>query len=292
MNINHLRYLIEVCKQKNMTKAAEKLHVSQPAITAAIKDLEKELGYQILNRVNNKLTLTNEGERLLALSTDMVKYFDDFNRKALDCGTKHRHVLNIGIPAILSTFFLENIIPDFESENPDISLIIHETPTITGLEMVENASLDFLIGVLDDKVANNFEHMEIFDTELVVFMNRQNPLSKLSVIKEPQLKGVPFVMVPKGSSHYKAITSRFNVSDLNVVFHSTQVSAIENMLQNHQAVTIMYDQVFRKNDQIVAVPLETPIKVQVSIFWKKNTYRNSAMKKFTTFIKEERKTFE
>ena len=65
MKISQLRYFMTVCRYNNITKAAEELYVSQPAISSSIKDLETEFGVKLFYRQNNKLLLTDEGEYFL-----------------------------------------------------------------------------------------------------------------------------------------------------------------------------------------------------------------------------------
>ena len=62
MNLNHLQYFLETCRYGSITKASEVCHISQPSITAAINNLEKELGAKLFDRVNNRLRLTVVGE--------------------------------------------------------------------------------------------------------------------------------------------------------------------------------------------------------------------------------------
>ncbi|MFR3347575.1 MAG: LysR family transcriptional regulator, partial [Christensenellales bacterium] len=76
MKISQLRYFMTVCRYNNITKAAEELYVSQPAISSSIKDLETEFGVKLFYRQNNKLLLTDEGEYFLDKVTDILGAVD------------------------------------------------------------------------------------------------------------------------------------------------------------------------------------------------------------------------
>ena len=84
LNINHLHYFEEVCRQGSITKAAEVCHISQPSITAAINGLEKELGYKIFYRANNRLHLTDEGISFKELTSKFLNDFSDYYTQACD----------------------------------------------------------------------------------------------------------------------------------------------------------------------------------------------------------------
>lgn len=283
MNINHLRYFQEVCKQGSITKASEAIHISQPSVTAAIKDLESELGFQIFVRVSNRISLTVQGTQFLEMTNEMLHNFDNFYNQSMELGQARETTLKLGIPAILGTFFFERIVPEFERQHPDIHLVIYEVPTLTGQRMVNETVLDFLIGIIDDDCSCTTKL--IFETNLVFFAGREHPLAKQKVITKEMLFDQPFIMVPKGSYHYKVISDRYKDIPLNTVLHSNQVSTIRYMLKNNLAVTILYQQVFAKDKEIIKRPLSEPLTASISIFWKKNVYLTSAMKQFIQFIK-------
>ena len=111
LNINHLHYFEEVCRQGSITKAAEVCHISQPSITAAINGLEKELGYKIFYRANNRLHLTDEGESFKILTSKFLKDFADYYTQACDVADSKKAVIRLGVPSVLGTFFFERIIP-------------------------------------------------------------------------------------------------------------------------------------------------------------------------------------
>src|SRR2546423_9722734 len=80
MELRHLRYFVSVAESLSFTKAAQKLNTAQPSLTRQIRDLEEELGVQLLNRIQRPVTLTNEGrsflvdaKRLLASATEIVE---------------------------------------------------------------------------------------------------------------------------------------------------------------------------------------------------------------------------
>ncbi|MDR2133045.1 MAG: LysR family transcriptional regulator [Clostridiales Family XIII bacterium] len=283
MNVNHLRYFMEVCRHQSFTKASESLNISQPAITAAIKELENELNYRLFDRFNNRIALTENGERFSKLTRGMLDRFDNYYNEALDMGNRSKTLIRLGLPAILSTFFYKRIVPAFNESHPNTHLVIFEVPTLTGLRMLDEVSLDFLIGILDDEPAHNHERRLIFDTTLDLFVHKDNPLAKEKSISSEMLIGRPFVFVPKGSRHYELLMDAFKDVSLDITLYSTQISTIRYMLENNMAATILYKQVFDTYGVIRRIPLAKPIRAQIGLNWKKNTYLNAAMKSFISF---------
>ncbi|MFV0517893.1 MAG: LysR family transcriptional regulator [Aminipila sp.] len=283
MNINHLRYFQEVCKYNNITKASEAVHVSQPSITAAIKELENELGYQLFNRVNNRISLTDDGIAFLSKAKNFVNSYDNFHKEALDIGNKTHVVLKVGIPPVLGTFMFKKFFPAFEEQHPNIRLQMFEIGTISGVKRLNEGGLDFLIGAMDDTVYAQCDSKIIFRTKFGLAVSENSPLAKAPFASKEMICKQPFIIFPKGSYHYTAITEHFKDHPLNIIMEASQISTIKYILENDFAVTITYQESFDAGAKIVHVPLEDPINANVSVLWRKNAYISNAMKAFISY---------
>lgn len=286
VNINHLYYFQTVCKYNNVTRAAENLHVSQPSITAAIKELERELGIELFHKVGNRIFLTPEGGVFLERAKSFLQTFEDFQTETIDISANKKARLIIGIPTILGTLLLSKILPEFNRLYPDIDLKIYEVPTLVGARMIDEATLDFALGINDNGIYKDVDSKIIYKTELVLFVNRNNPLAKEAVITEAMLKEVPFVILLENSYHYHIITERLKDVQPNFMLHSNQLSTIKYMLENDLAVTILYKEIFKENEKFCAIPLKRPIIANISILWRRFRYISHAMKAFISYMSE------
>jgi DNA-binding transcriptional LysR family regulator len=259
------------------------LYIAQPTVTSAIKDIENELGFQLFIRSKNHISLTIEGVSFLEMLDDLMASFDNFYNMAVDLGQNKQATLKLGIPAILGTFFLERIFPEFERRNPNIRLIVHQTPTLVGLKMIKDSFLDFFIGIKEG-VSPSCDYNKLFETELVFWAGRAHPFLREKRVTREMLKNLPFIMVPQGSYHFKTVSERYKDVPLNVIMHSNQVPTIRYMLLNSTAVTILYEQVFEDDEAVCKRPLAEPIVAEIGVFRKKHTYVTAAMKSFLRFL--------
>ncbi|MCD8097829.1 MAG: LysR family transcriptional regulator [Lachnospiraceae bacterium] len=144
MTIIQLQYFNEICKQKNMTKAARALHVSQPSLSNALRSLEEELGVQLFYRVKKRLLLTREGEFFLQESGRILADLDRLYQQMKDLGNKH-NLIRIGIPPMIGTLIFPQILIWFKRKYPDIKIEVNEIGSISSRELLMNESLDLAI---------------------------------------------------------------------------------------------------------------------------------------------------
>lgn len=284
MNLNHLQYFMETCRHGSITKASEICHISQPTVTAAISNLESEIGTKLFDRVNNRLYLTDSGMQFKELTEEFLQAFADYYKSACDISGNGQATLRIGIPAILGSIVIEKLFPRFSFLHPNIKLEIFEIGMLDGITELRNSHLDCLIGVCE---SNTFDcsSRHLFTTKLALAVNRDNELvHTYDAIPLGLLPEIPLVTTPKGSYLYSLISNKLSAEKLNIVMQSNQLSTIKHMLHKNDAATIIYDVVFSDDEDIVSIPFEQDIYVEAHLFWQAGRYISSSMKSFISFV--------
>ena len=267
MNLNHLQYFLETCRYGSITKASEVCHISQPSITAAINNLEKELGAKLFDRVNNRLRLTVVGEGFKDLTEEFLKTFDDYCQSAYDIASSRYTKIRVGIPPFLSTIITKKLFPEFSVQHPNIRLEIVEVGLIDGLNKLNSSQLDCLIGVC------------LFTTKLTLAVNRGSELvHRHKAISIAQMESIPLVTPVKGSYLYSLINEILASEKPNIVMQSNQLTTLKYMLRVDCAAAIIYDGLFNDNEDIVHIFLET------HVFWQAGRYVSSSLKSFMSYI--------
>lgn len=113
MKIIQLEYFCAVSRYHSITQAAQKLFVTQPAISTAIKELEKEFSVNLFVRSKNHLTLTTEGEIFYQKAQELLQSIDQTTQQLYDLG-KQTPSVRIGIPPLLSTIYFPDLYLDFK----------------------------------------------------------------------------------------------------------------------------------------------------------------------------------
>ncbi len=136
MELRHLRYFIGVAEEENVSRAALKLHVSQPALSRQIRDLEEELGFLLLERSAKSVRLTAAGRVFLEEARAVLRRADEGVQAARAVATGSRGELHVGYAPSLTARILPRALRAFQADMPDIRVKLRDLSTeevLTGL---------------------------------------------------------------------------------------------------------------------------------------------------------------
>ena len=172
MFIRQLEYLVTLAREKHFAKAADVCHVSQPALSSAIRGLEKELGVMIVQRGRRFMGLTLEGERVLAWAQQTLASLSHMREDASTAKSAMTGTLRIGaIPTTMTVVaFLTQ--PCF-SAYPNIRYTLSSLTADTIINQLDHFELDLGFTYLDDKVIEGFEKLHLYDERYVLLAGRK-----------------------------------------------------------------------------------------------------------------------
>src|SRR5437870_1381255 len=146
MELRHLRYFIAVAEEENVSRAALKLHVSQPGISRQIRDLEDEIGFQLFERTAKSLKLTDAGKIFLREARAVLQRADDAvkNAQAVAGGSGELH---IGYAPSLTARFLPQTLRAFQIVAPKVRVKLHDCSTVEMLAGLREGKLQLAFTV-------------------------------------------------------------------------------------------------------------------------------------------------
>ena len=234
---NKTETLIAVAEQKNFTRAAEALSLTQPAVSHQISQLEQSLGAKLFNRKKGELTLTQEGEIAVRYARILTSMDQKMHMEIAD-SKRNIKKLRIGLTHTSESTFATEVLARYGNEYPNVSITVF-TDTIKNLyDMLDNFEID--LAITDGKVSNPSLNSVMIDTDyLVCIMSNNNPLAKHSMIT---LK-----------SHNESI------DDFNVILEVDNVTTIKDLVQKDFGVSILAKSVCLREvrkKKLTIVPIE------------------------------------
>lgn len=202
MNINFEYYKIfyNVAKNKNITKTANELMISQPAISKSIKNLEEQVGCSLFTRNKAGVLLTEEGKVLFNEIKNAIEIIENAEKKLnemihLECG-----ILNIGVSNTLTRNYLLPYIQEFNKMYPKVTIKVHTEPSFELINKARKGLVDFIILNLPYNVPDDFEKHNLVEVHDCFVANNNFSDLKGNVISLDDLNNYPLILLAQGSN--------------------------------------------------------------------------------------------
>jgi len=192
MELRHLRYFAAVAAHGSFSRAAENQHLTQPALSRQVKDLEEELGVPLLRRGKNTVTLTEAGELFYEEARDLLARADQAILRVR--GEARSEILRVGYPPSLTAGLLPGALAKFLAATPRVRLELADLDPREMAELAREGRLDLVIGPPGlAPLVPGFQWTELRRMALVLVMPVTHPLAKLAKIAPTRLRDFPLI---------------------------------------------------------------------------------------------------
>lgn len=265
MTLQQLKYIRTVAETGTITEAAEKLYISQPSLTNAIHELEKEMNIRIFNRTNKGISLSKEGEDFLGYARQVLEQaaiLED-KYKGSDGGKKQFCVSTQHYSFAVNAFV--DLIKEYGQEEYDFSL--RETQTYEIIEDVARMRSEIGLLFLNDfnetvirKIlkSRGLEFHPLFVAKPHVFISRKHPLANREIITNEELMPYPYLSFEQGEHNSFYFSEEiFSVSERKKNIRVRDRATLFNLLIGLDGYTVCSGVIDRKlnGKDIIAVPL-------------------------------------
>ncbi|HJC48068.1 MAG TPA: LysR family transcriptional regulator [Candidatus Lachnoclostridium pullistercoris] len=294
MTIIQIQYFLTVCKYENFTRAAEEFHISQPAMSGAIKEIEKECGCTLFKRDKNSLKITEEGKVLRDEAALVLNQFEKMENVVTKLSLRRKY-----IKISFSTFSGNQIYPDllgeFARRCPDIEIFSVEDSTDRQFELLDRHLTDLAITVRffnDPAERARFDeiyaHYPLKRSRQCFCVHAGHPLAKEKFVTMEQIAGEKLVMLKDGFNQTAGLKNRFKKLnlDVKVIHYTSQMYTVERFIEKNAAAGFLPEEVAERNPAIVPIPYEGSEMRAVEIFWRKDHYLYKAVRDFISLAKE------
>ncbi len=200
LHLHHLAYLREVERSGSLTEAAESLHLSQPALSQSLREIERRLGEPIYEREGRSRRLTPAGEELLAFAVEVLAQAEDLTRRLESRRQGKRGRLRVGMIDAVSLYVLPEVVRRYRVDRPDAELVLTVAPSEQLLLSLERYELDlaFAVGPVQNP---KLQAVEIRREALMIYAPVES--------RGRRLDDVDWILYPPGSRTRALIDESF-----------------------------------------------------------------------------------
>ncbi len=305
-------YVYAIYKEKSFTKAAERLYISQPSLSAAIKNIEDEIGAPLFDRCGGEVTPTEIGKEYVKAAESIMNIKNEFIDRLNDIYELNVGSITVGAPNYLSCNILPHIINRFSSRYPNIELTLMEAKSTTLEKMIYDEDVDIVLDSFDQTMQSHIGYplakekillcvpssFEINDglKEYAVLPNSIYDGDPNALNKEPvpieAFCNEKFILLKNGNDMYSRAMSIFEKAGImpDVSFYVDQLNISYSLAESGMGICFAPDTSFRFGrfgDNVTLYNIaDAPSTRMLYVAHKKNKYCTSAMRKFIEIAKE------
>jgi len=256
MDLRQLRYFTAVIDEGGVRKAAERISVSQPALTVAIQNLEAELTVSLFERIGRRLQPTAEGYHFYRHARALLAQADVAKADMASLRSLEKAEIRIAAPITIASYVLADPISSFMEAYPGIRVSFIQM----GGPVVESALMkgDIDIGVLSrkPKIAEIIPH-KLYDKKICAFVRKAHPLADKSYITWPSLLAHQIVTLPKSYVLYENLMSRaaHYRQSAEIILESDVVPLLASTIRKSDAVGLFLDSVAEQEPDLISLPI-------------------------------------
>ncbi|WP_019851575.1 LysR family transcriptional regulator [Desulfitobacterium sp. PCE1] len=196
MRLEQLMYLVAVNESKSISLAAERSHISQPALSSAISKLEDELGVVLLKRTNSGAYLTETGELIIVKAKEVLNGIDDIKSIAHGNSLVLNGNISIAVEPSVNITIMPDILTTFKHNHPKVNVLLKVGESNNILQDIEKGKADFGIILSTDafRKSKDIQYKELFSDEFVVITGINRKLTSESAITLERALSLPILL--------------------------------------------------------------------------------------------------
>jgi len=265
MDIKQIRYFVTIVECGcNLSKAAKKIHISQPALSKMIREFEKKENTFLLDRSADGFKLTPAGERFFRYAQNVVKQYDEMMAQLREDATKLTGKIKIGVPPLIISALFSKVLSNFIVENPDVEVEVIEVGAYELKKKLILQEIDIAILLKPTTLcADSFEEILLVQDTLCAFMGQHNPLAAETRLTWAHLDGQPMAIFDRSFMIHHQVMHEFERRNIqpDVLITSAYWDYLLQTTIKTDLITILPSPIadYFLNAQIAKVEITDPI---------------------------------
>jgi len=285
MDLRKLEIFACVAQLQSFSKAAQQLHMAQPAVSIAVRKLEEELNHQLLERHKRSIRLTSQGEIALKKALEILQQVGELKDSMNELDNLLRGELSIACPSMLATYYFPQLLGNFLGQHPGLtaSIIQSGTPKIETMLLQDEVEL----GVIT--VQGKHEGLEVIPLikqQVVVCVGEQHPLKDRKRINIKQLNHASMVLYQADYFIRQKLDNLCKQEDvtLDIRMQSNFLPLLTNMVKNNLGATVGLEMMANQEAGIFGIQLQPKMEIQMAVARRKGRTISPANQAFLDWL--------
>lgn len=291
--LQQLRIIKAIASEKSFTKAADILFMSQPALSKQVKILENRLGILLVNRENNKISLTEAGKLFLQYSERVLSLCEESCRALNDLKNGDRGNLIVGASQTIGTYLMPRILALFAQNYPQINLAVHVDSTRIIAKNVVDREIDIAVvgGEIPEDLKKNLTIESFVEDELTLIIPKSHPfaIKKKKYINKNDLYHLNFITLNSHSTIRKfidtiLIQNNIETKQFNIIMQLNSIEAIKTAVSLGLGAAFVSSSAIEKEIKLKTIEIihieNIKITRTLSIITNRECYRSKAFEFF------------
>lgn len=283
-----------VAQLSSFTKAANRLHMTQPAVTFQVKQLEEQFNTRLFDRNHNRIALTEAGHIVYEFADKILNLYEEMENSVGELTGEMRGVLLVGASTTIGEYLLPRVLGAFRAAYPAMKVRMNVANTRDIVQQVENNTID--IGIVEGAVHNsNLAIRECQPDELVVIFPRGHELAEKERVKPGELLDYQFVLREEGSGTREVLADFIreggaDPNKLDIVMELGSGESVKGAVESGLGISVVSRATVRKEAQLGSLEvrsLDPALERAFSFIHQKQKFRSQAVERFYQFIQEQ-----
>lgn len=289
IELRHLRYFLEAAETQNVSRAAERLGVSQPSISQQIKDLERSLGVQLFHRLGKRIRLTPAGEDFRVHAQLVLRKLEHSIESLRSLENQVRGHLHVGVVPGLNVPLVPTLLGTFHERFPGAGITVHELPVSEIETGLENGRIDVGLGILLHS-ASTIEYETLGTDRFALLVPPRHALAQHKTVKIAELEQHTLVLLPERYPMRRIQEQMFAQARVRPPIAEVDSSeVILRAVTTMGAATLMPHVIFRDRPELGLRVIELEGRqptLDLGLLWLAGADKSAVARAFATVVRE------
>lgn len=290
MELKKLNYFVTIVDQMSFSKAAEKLHISQPSLSKAMKNMESELGFQLIERNTRNISLTEAGEILYDRALHLLLEMEIVNKEMQEVKLVGKGEIRLGMIESVK-HWIPKVLSQYNKKFPEVNITL--TEVLSGNDVKTSLRRYETHAIITNQLVKeiDIETIPLYNEKLVLVLHESHPLVESDAISLNMLEKEPFIISTKGFQTREDILRAFTLEGATptIKYEIERFETVLSLVRENLGIAIIPENYLQgPRDSVIRSRTITSSVLERAVYltYMKNRYISPSIQSFITETRE------